>query len=119
MSLSARSPGGAHSSTFHSPHRPCPFVFAVSSASSRGGWIPPALRAVVRTPRAEPANPMPGPFLHAILLQPLHILTDCSFGATMCTHLHTRRAWVVGEARRTMHLAAGATAERGDAASGG
>src|SRR5258708_38453477 len=36
----------------------------------------------------------------------------------MCTHLHTRRAWVVGEARRTMHLAAGATPERGDAASG-
>src|SRR5258708_28248117 len=36
----------------------------------------------------------------------------------MCTHLHTRRAWVVGEARRTVHLAAGDTPERGDAACG-
>src|SRR5258706_1547338 len=36
----------------------------------------------------------------------------------MCTHLHTRRAWVVGEARRTMHVAAGTTPERGDATSG-
>src|SRR5258706_30675 len=36
----------------------------------------------------------------------------------MCTYPHTRRAWALGQARRTMNLAAGATPERGDAASG-
>src|SRR5258705_13535199 len=78
MSLSARS--ARWRTFFHLPLTSPPLSLRVRCVLRVLSWWMDSARAtrVVRTPRAEPANPMPGPFLHAIRLQPLHILTDCS-----------------------------------------